>query len=315
MGASGTGGEGTTGDTAGTQGTATSSGGPWQGTGTYDPTEGSEGLPCVPPPCPAGTLGCPCGAGGCTEGSCEGTTCTEVVDDMVRVPAGPFCMGCSPGDEACVSHERPEHEVTLSAFAIDRTEVTQGAYEACVETGVCPPVEACGGVYDPVGRSEHPAICITYAMANAYCDWVGKALPTEAQWEKAARGRLRTRYPWGDAIADCDLANLELRDTTPCQGDGEPAPVGSRPAGASPYGALDMAGNVWERVADWFDPFAYQHGPVTDPTGPATGSSRVLRGGAYTSPEEFVRATVRDGAFVPELRGLNVGFRCARPLN
>lgn len=294
-----------TGDTTGDAATT------WQGTGPWDPTA-EDPPPCEPPPCPAGEVGCACEDETCQEGTCSQGFCVVLVDERVRVPAGPFCMGCSPGDDACVAHESPEHEVTLEAFEIDRHEATQAEYKACVDAGACPEVGVCAGTFDPDARADHPAICLSFEMAEAYCTWAGKQLPTEAQWEKAARGVHRTRYPWGEAIADCERANLELGDVTPCEGQGDTAPVGSRPAGASPYGAMDMSGNVWERVADWFDPHAYRRGPVADPVGPPTGSSRVLRGGAYTSPETFVRATTRDGAFEPELAGLNVGVRCVQ---
>jgi formylglycine-generating enzyme required for sulfatase activity len=235
----------------------------------------------------------------------------SVVDDMVLVPAGPFCMGCRPDfvDE-CVQHELPLHRVELSGFRLDRTEVTQWAYAACVEAGSCEaPAGTCQSAWDPKGGADHPVACVSFAMAVAYCAFVGKRLPTEAEWEKAARGADGRRFPWGDEAADCERANFTPAPDMACAAGAEA--VGSRPHGASPYGALDLAGNLWERVADWYDPFAYRGPSGPDPAGPATGSSRVLRGGAFTSPAGYIRATVRDGAFEPKLAAENLGFRCA----
>lgn len=190
---------------------------------------------------------------------------------MVIVPAGPFMMGCNPAVDTCdlLLDEMPYHEVTLSDFEIDVTEVSQSAYQACVSAGPC---GAPTMYYDPVGTPMHPVIHVTWQQAFAYCAWVGKRLPTEAEWEKAARGTDGRPFPWGSAPPDCTLGNLAA-----CP-DGYTQPVGSYPAGASAYGALDMAGNAREWVSDWYSATYYGSSPAADPSGPATGTEKVLRG-------------------------------------
>jgi formylglycine-generating enzyme required for sulfatase activity len=223
-------------------------------------------------------------------------------------------MGCDPEeDPGCVSDELPAHEIWLSAFEIDRTEVTQAAYDQCVQAGTCPvPDEegSCANKWDPEALADHPVVCVSWDSARAFCEWAGKALPTEAQWEKAARGPDGAIYPWGDAEPTCDLANFgppdaECVDTT--------VPVASYPAGQSPYGAFDMAGNVWERVADWYFHDYYRDSPHEDPEGPSGASARVIRGGSYSSVAKFQRSSARDGSRAPWVTARNLGFRCARP--
>jgi formylglycine-generating enzyme required for sulfatase activity len=220
--------------------------------------------------------------------------------DMVAVPAAQFSMGCSPMDTQCRDDEKPQHVVTLQAFQIDRTEVSQDQYTACVEAKACS-APKCD--WDCT-KATYPAGCLDWSQAKAYCAWAGKRLPTEAEWEMAARGTDGRIYPWGDAPPDCTLANVAA-----C--GGQPEPVGMIPAGASPYGALDMAGNVVEMVADWFDVSYYSTSPATDPTGPAAGTKYGGRGGGYKSEPIWQRASSRDwyntwDATEP------LGFRCAR---
>jgi serine/threonine-protein kinase len=221
-------------------------------------------------------------------------------------------MGCDPErDAACVTDELPAHAVELSAFDLDLTEVTQQQYAACVDAAACPvpdDTQTCYAKWDPVVLAEHPVVCVDHAAATAYCAWVGRALPTEAQWEAAARGPAAWLYPWGDVAPACELANYGP-SAMDCVG--ATTPVGAYPSGASPFGALDLAGNVWEWTADWYGPSSYREGPFVDPVGAASGSARVLRGGGFTSPEAFLRATARDGARAPWKTARNVGFRCA----
>ena len=240
-------------------------------------------------------------AGG--SGATGGGSCTEVADpsEMVSVPAGDFPMGCNAAvDKDCADDEKPQHTVTLSAFEIDRTEVTQAQYTACVLAGSCEPA-ACDWSCD---KTTYPASCVTWSQANSYCAWAQKRLPTEAEWEKAARGADGNKYPWGNGEPTCDLANI-----AGCN-DGAVA-VGSLSAGASPYGALDMAGNMVEFVADWYDEKYYADSPAADPTGPATGKRYGGRGGGYKSDADFVRTSKRDWYDSTD-NAPSLGFRCAR---
>jgi serine/threonine-protein kinase len=210
--------------------------------------------------------------------------------DRLIVAAGSFKQGSTKGEE----DERPERNVNLKAFAIDRTEVTRERYAACVAARRCKPVAA------PASGADEPQLPVTgvsWADAQAYCKFAGGRLPTEAEWEKAARGTDGREYPWGDAL-DCGRANWGNFDGEgPCaaQNPGHPAPVGSYPTGASPYGALDLGGNVWEWVADKYD---------EDPT------RRVVRGGSCCSYFVGPRAANRN-AWAPEHRDADLGFRCA----
>jgi formylglycine-generating enzyme required for sulfatase activity len=223
--------------------------------------------------------------------------------DTVLVPAGGFQMGCHAAvDPSCNADELPYHTVTLSAFRIDRTEVTQRQYAAC---GACTEPVA---NYQPAQTPERPVTNVSWFQADAYCRSLpGGALPTEAQWEKAARGTDDRIYPWGDDVPTCELTNF---------GDcgGAVQAVGTYPAGASPYGALDMAGNVAEWVDDWYDAAGYSTSTTDDPTGPATGTNKVKRGGDYSRAPTDLRASRR--GYPPPGDGEDEkGFRCAFPAN
>jgi formylglycine-generating enzyme required for sulfatase activity len=250
------------------------------------------------------------GGGGTTTTSQAGATstdtgfaCTTTADpgDMVAVAAGPFVMGCNDAvDKQCADDEKPKHDVTLAAFEIDRTEVTQAAYTACIVDGACSP-PSCDWNCD---HPNFPAGCVTWAQASSYCSWAQKRLPSEAEWEKAARGEQGNKYPWGNNEPTCSLGNVagcgdSLKD------------VGSASAGASPYGALDMAGNVVELVADFYDEGYYADSPAADPKGPATGKRYSGRGGGFKSDADFVRASKRDW-YDPTDTAPSLGFRCAR---
>ncbi len=231
---------------------------------------------------------------------------------MRFVPQGPFPMGTDDDPDA-FPHERPQHTVILSAYWIDETEVTNAQYRLCVEAEGCAPPSILTA-YDDPARANHPVVYVTWEKADAYCTWLADEtgwdvyLPTEAQWEKAASwdpvAEVKYRYPWGDEDAEPTLLNYQGT------GLGRTTPVGSYPLGASPYGALDMAGNVWEWVADWYDQDYYDvTDGATDPTGPASGTHHVMRGGSYGYSEHKARTTHRD-AGTPRASGAGLGFRC-----
>jgi len=222
---------------------------------------------------------------------------------MMFVPAGEFTMGSENGS----TDESPIHTVTLDAYWIDQTEVTNKMYALCAQAGVCQPPEGTrsytrSSYYGNPEYDNFPVIYVDWDMAKTYCEWADARLPTEAEWEKAARGTDGRTYPWGEGL-DCNKANY-----SGCVGD--TIAVGSYDDGKSPYGLFDMAGNVWEWVADWYDSNYYASSPSNNPQGAASGQSRVLRGGSWDSDGDNARSAYRSW-YDPSLFSLNVGFRCA----
>ena len=271
-----------------------------------------------------------------------GDTRTRPADGMVMVyvPAGEFRMGSTLEEarfarQLCRQHsgadaiavcqasafsdEQPAHTVALDAFWIDRTEVTNTHYRRCVDAGTCtPPVEtgsySRATYYGDPAFDDHPAIWVNQQQAAAYCAWAGGRLPTEAEWEYAARGPESRLFPWGDAFDGtrlnyCDAGCATgVRDETLDDGFAETAPVGSFPTGVSWCGALDMAGNVREWVADWHGYYTAQR--QVNPTGPAVGEGRIPKGGCWLDKPDDVRCANR-GANAPDYTRHKVGFRCA----
>lgn len=217
--------------------------------------------------------------------------------NLVAVPSGPFVMGHGTADYWA-------HSVTLSDFWIYSTDVTNHQYSICVAQDRCtPPDSADNPDYADFGSLNKPVVGVTYDQAVAYCNYVNASLPTEAQWEKAAAGPEANPYPWGTSQASCDLLNYNncLKQTND---------VTQFPKGRSYYGALDMAGNVYDWVADWFDPGYYKTSPPGDPPGPASGRTRVTRGAGYRSTDTQALTYARSFTS-PRDHRRDLGFRCA----
>jgi formylglycine-generating enzyme required for sulfatase activity len=228
---------------------------------------------------------------------------TRTRDDMVMVyvPAGTFTMGRVLGPE----DQLPAHEVTLDAFWIDQTEVTNAQYGRCVAADECEKAEFTRK--RDFNGDAYPVVGVSWFDATAYCAWVGGRLPTEAEWEYAARGPENLLYPWGDEPQE-DYANCSQDDCA--DGFEFTAPVGSFPQGVNWVGAVDMAGNVWEWVNDWYRAGYYGVSPNENPPGPSTGGAKVLRGGAWDYNWANLRATSRQVGS-RGYRNIYFGFRCA----
>jgi len=227
---------------------------------------------------------------------------------MVLIPAGEFIIGSRDDDKSADNDERPAHSVYLDGFYIDQYEVTTSRYaEFFQETNRPAPAFWSEQVLKQHGRK--PVVGVHWNDAAAYCSWAGKRLPTEAEWEKAARGTDQRLYPWGNTVPNQQLANynrgFEFKNYEVL------TDVGSFEGGKSPYGAYDMAGNVWEWTADWYDESYYRTSPERNPKGPSSGEYRVFRGGSWGIASGNVRSADRDRN-TPTIRSVNIGFRCAR---
>jgi len=275
-----------------------------------------------------------------TEVPALGSTRISETDGMtlVFVPGGDFTMG---SDSSSFASERPVHTVFLDSYWLDQTEVTNAMFGTFVaQTGYQTDAEKTGSSngYNPdtakteltqgadwqhpqgpdsslSDLAEHPVVHVSWNDARAYCEWAGRRLPTEAEWEKAARGTDGRTFPWGNDFDGTRLnfadVNLEAYWGNSSFNDGYQltSPVGSYPLGASPYGALDMVGNVWEWVNDWVDEAYYQSSPSSNPGGPDSGEYRIVRGGSWHDPEDGNRAAYR-GWDAPEDTDITLGFRC-----
>jgi formylglycine-generating enzyme required for sulfatase activity len=239
---------------------------------------------------------------------------------QVFIPAGTFRMGGL--DVRRAPNELPEHDVTLDAFWMDQLEVTNAMFALCVDAGACEPPQNLRSqrraeYFNNPEFKDYPVIYVTWGQAVAYCSWAGRRLPTEAEWERAARGDDLRTFPWGEDKADGTLANFNMLV-------GDTSRAGSYAAGASPFGVLDMAGNVAEWVNDFYT-FNYSLQSTVNPTGPATSSSfhRVVRGGSLGDAEINIRVSKRSSVLGSKLDAApessaylgnfspRIGFRCA----
>ena len=256
---------------------------------------------------------------------------------MLHIPGVSFQMG-STLDEVeeaialCQEHynicnrwyykrENPQHTVTLDEFWIDQTEVTNAQYRRCVEAGICPEPSVCKKgepTFDEPSKADHPVVCVNWEEAQTYCQWAGARLPTEAEWEYAFRGEVRAIYPWGNEFdgsllnycdANCSQPHADERFD---DGYSLTAPVGSYPQGASWSGVLDMGGNVSEWVSDWLGDYTSES--VSNPTGPSTGTEKLLKGCSWFSHPTYCRGALR-ASVDPNTRFDYLGFRCATSVN
>jgi len=224
--------------------------------------------------------------------------------DWIEIQAGTFTMGNVIEEDAeFYPSEKPPHQVYLDAYFIGRFEVTNQQYNQCVKAGVCRPPAYQEYAYEEY--ADYPVTYVSWDDAYTFCEWTGGRLPTEAEWEKAARGSEEPLlYPWGSDLPECHLVNYSN-----CVANTEP--VGSHPEGASPYGVLDMAGNASEWVADWYAENYYQDSPTENPTGPTGGTVRVVRGGAWFDTDWLLRTTTRISNN-PATRDSYNGIRCVK---
>tara|TARA_B100000683_G_scaffold235576_1_gene239465 strand:+ start:215 stop:2131 length:1917 start_codon:yes stop_codon:yes gene_type:complete len=260
-------------------------------------------------------------------------TLTEVASGMAWVESGSFYRGCDVQKDAyCYRYrsEQPGRQIELDGFYIDKTEVTVAEYGECVKAGACVPngLQAYTGPvnrlgvptylksdmcnWGQAGRDNHPLNCVTWYEADQYCQWSGKDLPTEAQWEKAARGQKGSLYPWGNAEPSCHFAVIKVGNKACSQK--QTWDVGKKPEGQSPYGVMDMVGNVSEWVWDRYSAGFYAQAPSKNPVGPNAGFQRGIRGGAWSSIHTSgeLRTSYR-WRRPPTFRSLAIGFRCAKP--
>lgn len=277
---------------------------------------------------------------------------TYIVPDdigaMVEIPAGEFMRGCNEAvdDECALDAELPYRPIYISAFKIDKYEVTTAQFAKCVEAGVCIVYEGEGDdqiIYylsnkhapecnlDKLGRENYPMNCVSWLGAKAYCEWAGKRLPTEAEWEKAARGTDGRKYPWGnepyvccDYVNEFDSGYISEEKTVIAEGCGldDSIPVGNKSKGVSPYGVHDMLGNIAEWVQDRYDYKYYETSPAEDPQGPdicnpspteGYRDSRIVRGGSWKTPTINIRTSNRSLCYLPEDQlDFTLGIRCAK---
>jgi sulfatase modifying factor 1 len=249
----------------------------------------------------------------------------ECIGGICPVKEGVFIMG--EGDSN-TPDQCPPRDVLLSKFSIDETEVTQAQYTYCIEEGVCSPTPECPTQANIQNQSKVPQTCVTWFQAQEYCSWKGGSLPTEAQWEKSARGTTGASWPWGQTPPSCGVANFRY---APAYCTGGPVEVGSYsninpllseiPTARTPFGLLDTVGNVWEWTLDWYDAGYFRYASDFDPQGPeecavdlnspmGSCTEKVLKGGAFNTLQDVTRGSSR-GFLPPQYYDDNIGFRCA----
>ena len=219
---------------------------------------------------------------------------------QIYIPAGEFVMGS--GND--LKNDNPQHRIYLDPYWMDELEVTNAIYAKCLKAGACTHPALYDSYFGIWAYRDYPVVYVNWYQADQYCRWAGRSLPTEAQWEKAARGTDGRKYPWGDQTPNPRLANFNLSLIA------EPVPAFRYPLGASPYGVLNMAGNVREWIADWYDGNYYQSSPHANPEGPSTGTQRSLRSGSYAEDQQQISVYTRF-KHEPDSAGLSRGFRCA----
>lgn len=260
------------------------------------------------------------GSGGSDSGETASTVCgnprvasAELADGEACIAAGTFMMGSTAAvNSNGYGAHGPVHSVTLSAYFLDVNEVTVARYRRCVDAGICtaPATEGQGCTYttDAADHEERPVTCVSWQDGYDFCNWDGRRLPTEAEWERAGRGTSAWAYPWGNVFKMCSLAVVSAGSQCPTYDPQFPEPVGSAPLGHSLEGIMDLSGNAAEWVADWFG--VYPSTAATNPTGAASGSAKVLRGGGWLTAQADANSYARRTA-TPEAQG-QYGFRCAR---
>ncbi|MFA6462356.1 MAG: SUMF1/EgtB/PvdO family nonheme iron enzyme, partial [Candidatus Woesearchaeota archaeon] len=273
----------------------------------------------------AGILPKPEATSTCTAADLDGkdNDCNGVVDDglcMVNVPAGEFKQGCEPTYQTCnslVSDDVPAHTVNLDSYSIDKYEVSNGQYKQCVVKGVCSEPSDKSSLTKPDyydNYQNYPVMNVTWQQANDYCNWAGKGLPTEAEWEKAAKGASPSHntYPWGASpLPSCTFVNYNIS----CVGDTWPVDnTPGTPQNVSLNGAVNMTGNVSEFVRDYYNPTYYSEAPYQNPTGPVNGTERVTRGGFYstTTPNKLKLTTYGRVSAIESFKGKGYGLRCKK---
>lgn len=245
----------------------------------------------------------------------------EIPIEWKHVPAGEFLMGAADTDAQATPDEKPQHKVTLDAFLISKYETTNAQYNAFVKaTGYRPPENCCDPKYNlwdgavmKAGVEELPVINVNWDDAVAFCKWSGGRLPTEAEWEKAARGLVGQLYPWGNEAPSGNRANYSFDPVSMWDGPASLAKKDQYEFGRSPFGLYEMAGNVWEWTQDWYEADYYKTSPPANPQGPEKGEERVIRGASWRNTADMLRSSNRN-KHAPTERRVYIGIRCAKDM-